>query len=429
MMLPQEITVSRTSAPAVPNALRLRARERIAHYVQRANTELNARLPMPTCSFDLRGKVAGKALGKQNHLQLNAVLFMENVDAFLADTIPHEVAHLITGKLYSQQATPHGKEWQEVMRKMGLSPTRCHSFDTANAAVASTLYRYRCRCKAFEFSLVRHQRAQRRPYACRVCKQALGFTGQVRLQGVWLSVPLLAGADPAAALSAQATPARTTAAPPLAPASMPVARPVPPSAEPPRGGPASLPKPRAPTPAMCQYVKSLARKLGWDVPAVVLERYDAASAFISRANKAVAEATAAVRAFPAVRESGAPLVEPEPGPLAPALAEVAQVAPPPPAPPNPLALLGVDGLFPVESPGTGALHLNEPAPASAVLPVAMLPATPPVVFVEPTAGVVVPSDKQLAYAQSLANRHGLVIPVAVKRNRKLLSAWIKRCSA
>ena len=105
-LLPKEILLSRVRTATVSPELRLRARECIAGYVLRAHKELGSKLPMPTCSFDLRGATAGRANSRTGHVQLNAVLFLENVDAFIARTIPHEVAHLVARKLHRARINP-----------------------------------------------------------------------------------------------------------------------------------------------------------------------------------------------------------------------------------------------------------------------------------------------------------------------------------
>src|SRR3546814_1296313 len=86
------------------------------------------------------------------HVQLNSVRYQENIQDYLDDTIPHEVAHLITYVLHGREAKAHGNEWQSLMRALGVRPDRCHSYDTTNSAVAKAVYKFKCDCKVFELS-------------------------------------------------------------------------------------------------------------------------------------------------------------------------------------------------------------------------------------------------------------------------------------
>ena len=322
-MLPNEIAFAKVKAPPVPSNLRVKARECIAQYVERANRELGARLSMPTCSFDLRGKTAGQAYYRQNHVRLNAVLLVENFDDFLSDTIPHEVAHLVARAKHGNGIASHGIEWQRVMRAFGLEPERCHSYDTGNSAVGTALYKHRCACNTFTLSPRKHNSAMRGNLTCKTCKHRLQFTGEARIDGEWRQI--------AAAPSGQPVPfLRTPVAPPK-----PAARPALPLKPTPADGP---------TAPMLSYMQNLARSLGWAIPPEALKFRRSASEFIDRA-KAAMQARAAT-------------------------------------------------------------HPDRPSPVSGDAPPAP------------------PTEKQLAYARSIASRKGLTIPSTTLASKQAISAWI-----
>lgn len=57
-------------------------------------------------------------------------------------TILHEVAHLLALHLYSHSG--HGRIWKHIMRKLGVSPQRCGSYSSQEAAAARPKYEYKC---------------------------------------------------------------------------------------------------------------------------------------------------------------------------------------------------------------------------------------------------------------------------------------------
>jgi SprT protein len=142
----------------------------------------NVKLPRPKISFDLNGRAAGTASRGENKLRFNLSLaeHPENKERFLRQTVPHEVAHLAQDVLFPSTARgwtkPHGREWQRIMvQAMGLPPERCHSYNTENikARRKHPGFPYKCGCRTFIFSPIRHKRAQsgKSYYSCPKCKQ------------------------------------------------------------------------------------------------------------------------------------------------------------------------------------------------------------------------------------------------------------------
>lgn len=180
-----------TGLTQVPHELQLQIRARVAHYVQFARLKLGIHLPMPTCSFDLRGRSAGRAFYEQNHIQFNPVLLIENPQTFLHEVPGHEVAHLVVyarwmvapGQRRVRNVSAHGRQWQSIMLAFGLPPKRTHSFNTLNATVTKKMYAYRCDCRPglHKLSERRHKLAQAKDcYLCRVCRKKLRFEAQIK---------------------------------------------------------------------------------------------------------------------------------------------------------------------------------------------------------------------------------------------------------
>lgn len=124
------------------------------------------------------GTKGGTASYLTQTLTFSETLYKENVEHFLASTVPHEVAHLITRAMYPR-CTPHGWEWKSVMRALGVEPNRCHSYNVASVA-RGVRYVYSCNCdKEFLIGRAVHQKIQggQKRY-CRKCK-TLSYTGKV----------------------------------------------------------------------------------------------------------------------------------------------------------------------------------------------------------------------------------------------------------
>ncbi len=145
----------------------------VIHFVDLARKKYGTPFPYPSISFDLRGVCAGKAYDQRNHIQLNAVLLIENTKRMCEETVPHEVAHLVTRHHFGPKQRPHGPEWQSVMHTLGVTPKRVHDMDVARARTGKT-HAYACRCTTHEIGSRMHAAIRRGVvYRCRHCKTPL----------------------------------------------------------------------------------------------------------------------------------------------------------------------------------------------------------------------------------------------------------------
>lgn len=182
--IPREISNSRTTGVLVPAPVRLKARMRIGELLHQASKALGMPVPDVSCSFDLRGTTAGQALMTWRgralvfmSVRLNGKMLLENEGEFMSDVIPHELAHLLTALRHGPSCKPHGREWQSMMRALGVEPNRTHAMEAAPARQVQAKYRYVCACKEFLFTSIRHKRAQKpgTSYNCKRCGQALRY--------------------------------------------------------------------------------------------------------------------------------------------------------------------------------------------------------------------------------------------------------------
>jgi SprT protein len=98
----------------------------------------------PVFNFKLSGRTAGRAALQANLVKINEELFVRNREEFLAQTIPHEVAHLLAWRAFKDNG--HGYGWKRVMVNFGLEPRRCHNYDTSEVARRVSRYLYTCGC-------------------------------------------------------------------------------------------------------------------------------------------------------------------------------------------------------------------------------------------------------------------------------------------
>jgi SprT protein len=122
--------------------------------------------------FNLRGNSAGQMQGRNGLavLRYNMPLAENNRERFLAQTVPHEVAHIINWQLGGHN---HDKQWKWIMIEYGVEPERCHSYEMPVGKLLST-YSYKCNCRTYELSKTRHNRILNgTTYSCNLCKGKL----------------------------------------------------------------------------------------------------------------------------------------------------------------------------------------------------------------------------------------------------------------
>lgn len=84
----------------------------------------------PRVVIETAGKsTAGRATYKENLIQINWHFLLHNEEYVINQTLPHEIAHLVSWQLWGREGAGHGAKWIEVMVKLGLEPSRCHSMN------------------------------------------------------------------------------------------------------------------------------------------------------------------------------------------------------------------------------------------------------------------------------------------------------------
>lgn len=145
--------------------------------------------PVPV-HFDLRGRAAGmyQVRSAKMRIRYNPYLFAKYFDENLRQTVPHEVAHHIAGRLFGLRCIrPHGEEWRMIMRTLGVEPRVTAEFDLTGIPLRrQRRYTYVCHCREFQLSSRRHNRINRHKasYHCRACGSELSYVGPAAADAV-----------------------------------------------------------------------------------------------------------------------------------------------------------------------------------------------------------------------------------------------------
>ena len=154
---------------------------RVEACFQAAERHFNCSFVRPAVSFKLRGQKAGVAHICENRLRFNPIMYQENREHFLLHTVAHEVAHLVSYKVYGNKIRAHGPEWQAVMQNIYQLPaSRCHNYAVKSTIKTHYLYSGACpHREPFALSSQRHARVKKGlHYLCKECRARLTYTQQ-----------------------------------------------------------------------------------------------------------------------------------------------------------------------------------------------------------------------------------------------------------
>ena len=149
-------------------------------YIQRANKIYRRSFEVIPVCFDLKGRAAGmyRVKKRERVIRYNPYIFAKYFDDNVAETVPHEVAHYITEKLYGVgRVRPNGFEWGEMMGAFGVSSKRAsHRYDMKGIPVrVHQRFAYRCGCTTHNVTSRRHKQMQNgiATFLCRRCGEAI----------------------------------------------------------------------------------------------------------------------------------------------------------------------------------------------------------------------------------------------------------------
>ncbi len=158
-----------------------RTEDKLLDVYQWAELNYARRFELPQLRFDLRGLTAGLSYPERNLIRFNLDILLANPEDFISETVPHEIAHLLTWTISGLGAKPHGSEWKAIMADMGLNPVVCHTY-AANRVRGQIqkIFFYACACagRKHTFTTIRHKRAAAGvKYRCMECKAPVRYVG------------------------------------------------------------------------------------------------------------------------------------------------------------------------------------------------------------------------------------------------------------
>jgi len=145
-------------------------------------------LEVPTWEFRQSGQIAGYADCGQNFVSINPDFINNGQAEYIVDqTVPHEVAHLISVALYGlDMGGAHKYGWKAVMRMLGCPADRCHSLSMEGVKTKTRKrWEYKCVCcgKILYLTTNKHNKIQKPNCSSAFVHSQCGRNGTLQFTG------------------------------------------------------------------------------------------------------------------------------------------------------------------------------------------------------------------------------------------------------
>lgn len=121
--------------PKISKELKHKVEQKIKECLKIAEEHYGFPFEYPKVKFKNLGPTGGLFTYDDNGnalIELNSFCLFDEENDFIATTVPHEVAHLVSHEL-SQYCAAHGRKWTEVMKLFNVPPDIFHTHDTTKA--------------------------------------------------------------------------------------------------------------------------------------------------------------------------------------------------------------------------------------------------------------------------------------------------------
>lgn len=163
----------------IDEKLHARVMQRVRETVEKINNHYKIDLQVPPVSYDLTGTSAGIARYATMSVHLQPKLFLENIEEFIDNVVPHEVCHLGVMQKYIKERKinppkAHGAEWKLMMYVVGAAAKRTHDYDVEEIVKPAAQYHYDCGCpNGLTVSRSLHNKLKTARYKCKKCDKIL----------------------------------------------------------------------------------------------------------------------------------------------------------------------------------------------------------------------------------------------------------------
>jgi SprT protein len=132
----------------------------VSHNIDLAEKEFGLTLinnAPPIICFNQTGIPAARYEWDRNLYAFNPFIFKRNKEAFLEDTVPHEVSHHVHCVIMEDVPLvdeSHGAIWQGIMATLGHpGASEYHEYNTARVPGAPSYFVYKCQCTTRQLAL------------------------------------------------------------------------------------------------------------------------------------------------------------------------------------------------------------------------------------------------------------------------------------
>ena len=136
-----------------------------------AQAKYKCTFELPRVSFNLKSsKTAGLARLSLWHIEINPRFLVSHTEEILRRTVTHEIAHLITFKLFPTAKQCHGPEFRSVCAALGIEGTTYHTMQLPDVQK----YTWICNCRKWHLSnLINRRMLAGQTRRCRKCRGVL----------------------------------------------------------------------------------------------------------------------------------------------------------------------------------------------------------------------------------------------------------------
>lgn len=151
---------------------------KVKETVEILNKKFDFAMQVPHIYYDVRGTTGGLAKSASMTVHFNDKLLKENIEEFIATTVPHEVCHIAVYHLchFKKRTYPkngHGADWQIMMRVAGVNARKYHQYEVETKEPVE--YKYECGCpEGLIIQEKQHKKIKDKVMICRKCNKQLG---------------------------------------------------------------------------------------------------------------------------------------------------------------------------------------------------------------------------------------------------------------